>query len=61
MFKFLKRFFGSTEVEVTEDVVVQDAFDDEDALMKNAMLAMKTGKVVHGDYKDGVLTSRVAQ
>lgn len=57
MFKFLKRFFSSTEV--IENVVVQEAMDGEDALMKNAMLAMKTGKIVYGDYTDGVLTSKL--
>lgn len=63
MLNFLKKWFGSTEeVEVNDDgFVVQEVADGEDALMQNAILAMKTGKVVFGDYEDGVLISRIHQ
>ena len=63
MFGFLKKFFGSAE-EINDsylDSVVQEVEDDEDAIMKNAMLALKTGKIVFGNVEDGVLTSRISQ
>lgn len=59
MFNWLKKFFSPAEV--VDNVVVQEVEDGEDAIMKNAMLAIQTGKIVYGDYEDGVLTSHVSQ
>lgn len=42
-------------------VIVTDALDGEDAMMKNALLALKSGKVVYGEYEDGKLTSRISR
>ena len=55
MFERIKRFFGRE----VSDIVVTPAESGEEAIMQNALLALKTGKVVYGGYEKGVLTSTI--
>jgi len=61
MFNWFKKIFSKTSAEDEEGEKTYEAQTYEEAIMQNAMRALKTGKPVVGNWDGEHLTNRVVQ